>query len=70
MQVGGDHPFDGFAVQMIIENSLPVFLHIFVEDAGIHYGPTIIVAQQPNVDVNEPTYHRHANPKNAVCDFC
>ena len=69
VQMGGDHPGDWLAIQVISKDFLPTFLHILTIQAGVDDGPSIIVTQQPYIDMVEAAPHWHTGPVDTICNF-
>ena len=63
--VGNDHPGDRFSVELLCQQLLPDFPAAPNTKAGIHNHPTLVIFQQPEVDMVERKRQRETQPENA-----
>ena len=64
VHVGTEYPCHRFSFELVLEDVLPCGLVRGVVEARIDYGPAVVIAQQPDIDVIEAPRHGHAHPVN------
>jgi hypothetical protein len=73
MHVGDDHAHDRQALQLGLEDLLPLGPRLVARDAAVDHGPAldaaVVVAQQPEVDVVERERQPHPDPAHAGRHF-